>query len=115
MGYGGYYYKQFGPYRTKVRAVLELSAQRSFQLVLAKIALCLPSCDINGWYVKFENLTTASLLFADDIVLLASSVHQTFSMHWASVQPNVKWLGLESVPKNMRSLFSTGKQWVAPS
>ena len=42
--------------------------------------------------VRFGDLRIASLLFADDVVLLATS-DMTSSMHWGGLQPSVKRSG----------------------
>ncbi|KAI3353928.1 hypothetical protein L3Q82_005125 [Scortum barcoo] len=43
--------------------------------------------------VRFGNHRISSLLFADDVVLMASSRPGTFSMYWSGLQPSVKRLG----------------------
>ena len=60
--------------------------------------------------VQFRNLRIASVLFADDVVLLASSVCLEVSERLDSLQLSMNWLGWGSAPLNLkqRSLSISG-------
>ncbi len=82
MGYQGHRYEPSGPYVTKVSAVPLFSARSQiyFWWVLAStrvapstILLIFMDCMGGRRVSSFGDLRIASLLFADDVVLLASS------------------------------------------
>ncbi len=52
--------------------------------------------------VQFGVHTISSLLFADDVVLLALVQTGTFVMHWDGLQLSVKRLGWQSAPPSPR-------------
>ena len=63
--------------------------------------------------VKFCGLRIPSLLFADDVVLFASS-NSDSSLHWDSLQLSVKQWGWESATLDPRPWFLAGEGWIAP-
>jgi len=87
MGYRGRWYKPFGPCTTKVRAVYVFSAQSSTFSVGVELCQGCPlsqilfvifmnrisRCSRVEESVRFGDLSIASLLFVDDLILLTTS------------------------------------------
>ena len=81
-------------------------------LVLFNIFMDRISRHSQGQWVWFGSHWISSLLFADDVVLLAPWA-RTSSMSWGGLQTSVKQVGWESAPPSLRPWFSTGKRWRA--